>query len=83
MKRRLGLCILGLASLIWTTSSGCDDEPLPRVSPSECEARGGHAIGDPGDGSSYRNGCPSGEHMIATLEFGFEGGICCARLLPF
>jgi hypothetical protein len=50
---------------------------VPQLDPAECRALGGEPIGDPGDGSTHRNGCPSGETMLGTLDFGIEGGICC------
>ncbi|MEA2699446.1 MAG: hypothetical protein QOI66_3717 [Myxococcales bacterium] len=45
---------------------------------SDCEARGGHEIGDPGDGSVYRDLCPAGESLLGAVEKGAEGGICCS-----
>ncbi|NMO14552.1 hypothetical protein HPC49_02230 [Pyxidicoccus fallax] len=60
-----------------------DDEPEERpgelLTPEECIARGGEAIGDPGDGSTHREGCPDGREQLGSLEFGDEGGICCKR----
>ena len=47
------------------------------ITQEECEDREGQVIADPGDGSSYRNGCPNGKEQIATLRLGIEGGICC------
>jgi hypothetical protein len=46
----------------------------------ECGAQCGGAIGDPGDGSSRRDGCPDRRRYLGNLgaEVGDEGGICCA-----
>ena len=52
-------------------------ETVPILTPEQCEAQGGDPLGDPGDGSSYRDGCPAGETMLGTLDYGAEGGICC------
>ena len=52
-------------------------ETVPSLTPEQCEAQGGESVGDPGDGSTRRNGCPAGEKMLGTLDFGIEGGICC------
>lgn len=51
----------------------------PHLTLAECSERGGRAIADPGDGSSYRDGCPGGAALLGHLgiEFGDEGGICC------
>jgi hypothetical protein len=58
-------------------TDGACCETIPNITVDECETQGGTPHGDPGDGSSYRNGCPGAQKMIATLTFGIEGGICC------
>jgi hypothetical protein len=62
---------------------GCSDPQEPPrdviLSPAECEARGGEVVGDPGDGSTHRDGCPNGRLKLGTVPIGIEGGICCKR----
>jgi hypothetical protein len=58
-------------------AGGACCETIPALTIDECESEGGTPHGDPGDGSSYRNGCPGAQKMIGTLDFGIEGGICC------
>jgi hypothetical protein len=52
---------------------------VPLLLPEECAAKGGETIGDPGDGSTQRNGCPGGRKLLGNVKTGIEGGICCAR----
>lgn len=47
------------------------------LEPEECEALGGHLVGDPGDGSVSSEDCPDGETFLGRVRFGIEGGICC------
>ena len=49
------------------------------LTPEECVSKGGETIGDPGDGSTRRNGCPGGRAQLGNVKVGIEGGICCAR----
>lgn len=42
-----------------------------------CQAQGGRVIVDPGDGRSYRDGCPAGEQLVSAVDIGAEGGVCC------
>jgi hypothetical protein len=49
------------------------------LDPEDCEDANGYVIIDPGDGSSHREGCPAGEELLGSVEFGIEGGICCRR----
>ena len=67
------MALLALALL------GCGEEPEPGrvLEPAECEARGGTVIGDPGDGSVHRDGCPEGQELLGSVNLGIEGGICC------
>jgi hypothetical protein len=60
----------------------CCEVP-PQVDYAACESAGGHGIGDPGDGSSFRNGCPPNQILIG-WSMGCsspgpcgEGAICC------
>jgi hypothetical protein len=70
---------------VWVTSIltvglalACEVAPPPTVlTPDECEDAGGRIIGDPGDGSSYENGCPGGGRLLGNVALGIEGGICC------
>lgn len=52
---------------------------VPLFTPEECAAKGGETIGDPGNGSTRRNGCPGGRRLLGNVKIGIEGGICCAR----
>ena len=63
------------------SGDGEDDdlESTSPLTPEECVARGGTPIGDPGDGSTHRDGCPGGQTQIGSLVFGDEGGICCKQ----
>ncbi len=59
----------------------CQDfncNPSPEtLTQQQCEQRGGSIIADPGDGSSYQNGCPQGKILLGNVPIGREGGICC------
>jgi hypothetical protein len=56
----------------------------PLLTVTACGAAGGEPVGDPGDGSSFRNGCPGGRRLLGWLTgdpglpIAGEGGICCA-----
>jgi hypothetical protein len=57
---------------------------IPRnVNVATCGALGGYVFGDPGDGSSFREGCPGGGELLGwalscdTPGLCGEGGICC------
>jgi hypothetical protein len=60
----------------------CCEVP-PSLTDDECRARGGESVGDPGNGSSYQDGCPGGDELIGWLTacdtpgLCGEGGICC------
>jgi hypothetical protein len=54
-------------------------EPDKLLTTEECVAKGGEGIGDPGDGSTRRNGCPGGRALLGNVKIGIEGGICCAK----
>lgn len=54
-------------------------EPTVLLAPEECVAKGGETIGDPGDGSTRRNGCPGGRKLLGNVKIGIEGGICCGK----
>jgi len=72
------------ASLALALLGGCGDESsTARLTVEQCEAWKGHVIADPGDGSSYSNGCPAGERLLGNVSFGIEGGICCGPIGPF
>lgn len=74
MRGRRGLAVLAGLLLM----AGCGDPELAELSgPEACKALGGHFIGDPGDGSVHREGCPGGEEYLGPVRFGIEGGICC------
>jgi hypothetical protein len=47
------------------------------LTPEECATLGGEALGDPGDGSLNRAGCPDSRKQLGTIEY-IEGGLCCA-----
>ncbi len=49
------------------------------LTPDQCAAKGGEAIGDRGDGNTRRDGCPNGRKLLGNVRIGIEGGICCAR----
>src|SRR5689334_6281749 len=51
----------------------------PWLTPDECTGKGAETIGDRGDGSTRRNGCPEGRKLLGNVKIGIEGGICCAR----
>lgn len=63
---------------------GCSVEPSnpgssgSALSFAACEKIGGKVIPDPGDGRTYRDGCPNGRALLGYVELGVEGGICCA-----
>lgn len=52
---------------------------VPLLSPDECVAKGGETVGDPGDGSTRKNGCSGGRKLLGNVKTGIEGGICCAK----
>ena len=54
-------------------------EPAKLLTTEECGAKGGEVVGDPGDGSTRRNGCPGGRQLLGNVKIGIEGGICCAK----
>ena len=71
-----------VAFVISASTFGCSSsepaaEDMQSLTVDECEAAGGKPHADPGDGSSFRNGCPGSQEMIGTLKLGIEGGICC------
>jgi hypothetical protein len=45
------------------------------VTPEQCNAMGGRALADPGDGSLKR--CPADSAKIADVSGFIEGGLCC------
>ena len=49
------------------------------LTPDQCVAKGGETIGDRGDGSTRRDGCPSSRKLLGNVRIGIEGGICCAK----
>ncbi len=49
------------------------------LTPDQCAAKGGETIGDRGDGSTRRDGCPNSRKLLGNVRIGIEGGICCAR----
>jgi hypothetical protein len=67
---------LGAVVLFVAGAAGCGEESEV-LEPEACVARGGHVVADPGDGSTSREGCPNGEHLLGGVRFGIEGGICC------
>jgi hypothetical protein len=62
-----GLCCVG----------GDQTSPEPSFTPEECEAEGGEALADPGDGSLLASGCPDGRLELGHIEGYDEGGLCC------
>lgn len=58
----------------------CGPRAPPTLTSAQCVAAGGTPIGDPGNGSTVKNGCPAGRTLLGYLsEPGWtEGGICCA-----
>ena len=50
---------------------------LKELTERECLDMGGQLIGDPGDGSVYRDGCPRGQTLLGSVPVGIEGSICC------
>ena len=77
-----------MAVLLGTLGSvGCGQsedraEKPPSLTSAQCTAMSGRIIGDPGDGSTSRNGCGEGKELLGWIEdpgvFG-DGGpsICC------
>ena len=58
-------------------SEGCgEDAPS---TPEQCECHGYQVVGDIGDGQVA---CPDGTREVARLEYGIEGGLCCAPEAP-
>jgi hypothetical protein len=56
----------------------------PNVSAASCQAKGGHVLGDPGGGSTYRDGCPEEDELLGWVVSSCdspglcgEGAICC------
>jgi hypothetical protein len=49
------------------------------LTPAQCAAQGGDTIGDRGDGSTRRDGCPNGRKLLGNVKIGIEGGICCTK----
>jgi hypothetical protein len=49
------------------------------LTPDQCASQGGEAIGDRGDGSTRRDGCPNSRKLLGNVKIGIEGGICCSR----
>jgi hypothetical protein len=55
----------------------------PSLENADCEALGGEIVLDPGDGSTYTEGCPDGRDLLGWLNecdtpgLCGEGGICC------
>jgi hypothetical protein len=47
------------------------------VTAEECDAMGGQALADPGDGSLKH--CPGDGALIAAVEGFIEGGLCCIQ----
>jgi hypothetical protein len=53
------------------------------ISVATCQDQGGQLLGDPGDGSTYRNGCPDRGELLGwvfacdTPGLCGEGAICC------
>jgi hypothetical protein len=66
-----------LGSLESDARSAACCETVPILTKEQCEAQGADPHADPGGGSTYRDGCPAGEKMLGTLDYGIEGGICC------
>ena len=60
-----------------------EDRP-PSMTNEECRQAGGAPVGDPGDGSTYIDGCAAGLTLLGWLDtctgpLCGEGGICCER----
>ena len=56
--------------------------PPRSVTFDECREMGGTVVLDPGDGRTYRDGCPRGDFLGGLMSPGCEplcgeGGICC------
>jgi hypothetical protein len=61
----------------------------PAVTIAQCLSSGGTTLGDPGGGSTYRDGCNGGQRLLGWLTLDCpdgavcgEGGICCASTDP-
>lgn len=54
-------------------------ENTETLTPDQCVAKGGETIGDRGDGSTRRNGCPNSRKLLGNVRIGIEGGICCSK----
>jgi hypothetical protein len=68
-----------LALVVLVVGCGSDEpacEDLARVpTPETCECLGGMVRADPGGGSVT---CEDDEENLGRVEFGIEGGVCCA-----
>ncbi len=54
-------------------SEGCgEDAPATAA---QCECHGWQVVGDIGDGQVK---CPDGTKEMSRIEYGIEGGVCCA-----
>jgi hypothetical protein len=58
-------------------SEGCgEDAP---ATAEQCECHGWQVVGDIGDGQVK---CPDGTKEMSRIEYGIEGGVCCAPDAP-
>lgn len=90
IMRSASLALVAVLSLLALTD-GCDgggeDGPREPVvyTVAECEAAGGVAVADPGDGSITSGGCPNQKPALGVIDgvsAGWdEGGLCCEILV--
>jgi hypothetical protein len=66
-----------IGEVLDTAMGGVCCAELPYLSPDECVEAGGEVLGDPGDHSLVRAGCPDLRENLGFVSFGFEGGLCC------
>ena len=89
----LKLSSLILVSLLAAACGGTSKPASPEPSPScqatgehgtpataeECECAGHLVVGDIGDGQVK---CPDGVVEVSRIQYGIEGGVCCAKGEP-
>jgi hypothetical protein len=66
-----------IGELLETATGGICCAFRPILSLDGCDEAGGEVLGDPGDHSLVRGGCPDLRENLGFVDFGFEGGLCC------
>ncbi|MFT3924218.1 MAG: hypothetical protein QM778_16910 [Myxococcales bacterium] len=60
-----------------------DPSDLPLLTLEACQAAGGIALADPGDGRLLDAGCGPGREALGTIDGFIEGGLCCELSAKF